>query len=101
RTATTHHRKDRQPPARRYSTWLRWLARATLGAAAGLALLFGRSARQPAPPTEPLRSRPDREPSPPTSLPPDPEHEEIHYSDGRIEHPSVQYEPSDARFRGV
>jgi hypothetical protein len=37
----------------------------------------------------------------PVAEPPRPQVEEVHHADGRIEHPHVRYEPTDARFRPI
>ncbi len=62
-----------------------WLLGIIIGLASLLGLARAFAARSPEPSAEPPR------PSPP----------EIHYPDGRIEHPPVRHERSDVRFRGV
>jgi hypothetical protein len=47
-------------------------------------------------------TREERVPTPaPVAEPPRPEVEEVHHPDGRIEHPQVRYESTDARFRPI
>jgi hypothetical protein len=70
--------------------WLRRLVLGVLGLSAVFRLLTGLlSGRQRQPPPEPA------------DIPPQSAEEEIHYPDGRIEHPAVRYEHRDASFRGV
>src|SRR5437763_691525 len=47
-------------------------------------------------------TREEKVPTPaPVAEPPGPEVEEVHHPDGRIEHPHVRYESTDARFRPI
>jgi hypothetical protein len=72
-----------------------------VGGLAGLGFLMVYSARKPEmPESAPTPRQPSRGPSPPW-YPREREPEEIHHEDGSIEHPSVRYERTDVRFRGV
>lgn len=77
--------------------WLAWLIAGVVGLAMVWDFLWRRT---PSPRTqEPEAARP--RPVTPEPAEVEEESEEIHYPDGRIEHPAVSREPSDVRFRGV